>query len=158
MCLTPFTGPMRTRLLLLCVTAVIVVAALLAFILRPPTKRAEKPLTYFNAADEKLVRSVQNAVITSPSPDTIEASVGVMASLDTRFPEDQAHWQRMNIDDDITATGQLPPLKDAKTVMYWLRPVEDDYPHIVGVLWYPNGDSELFYGIIRPGRLNLENN
>jgi len=37
-----------------------------------------------------------------------------------------------------------------RSVVYWVRPINLRYPRIVGVYWGPNGNQELFFGIVYP--------
>jgi hypothetical protein len=110
------------------------------------------PVIYYNADDENLGKKVEKAARDQVRIEDAEAVVGRAASLDTRNADDRNRWQTLWIEDDPSAGGTLPDLREATDAMYWIRPVGFDYRKIVGLVWHPNGQIQAFYGTIHPGR------
>jgi hypothetical protein len=144
---------MRTRRLVLAVglCGTVLTAALVLILFLQSDRRGETVI-FFNSEDERLIKSVWRAELAQVSPNEAESVVGVKASLDTRTEEDANRWKTLNVEDDPSAGGILPDLQGAAHAMYWIRPTEAEYRRIVGLLWFPDGRVQVFFGQIHPGR------
>src|SRR5262249_37950351 len=100
--------------------------------------------------DEKLVKRVREAVDEKKPLETVEEFVNVKATIHTSRTRDRLILQRVASSRDPEEAGPIPLLRQAKAVVYWVRPLEAENPKIIGIVWDKKGQMELFYGIILP--------
>jgi hypothetical protein len=99
--------------------------------------------------DRTLIRSIANAAASCLDPALIESAVGEAAWINTRRAQDRFALNTANIGPD-DPTRPLPPLREARDVVYWGRPVRSRNPRIVGIAWDTQGRCELCFGVVYP--------
>jgi hypothetical protein len=101
-------------------------------------------------SDDQLVAQLRKAVATSVVPESIEATVGHKALINTStgFPLDGL--RRVNIAPDPEHPDETLALATARAVVYWARPTPGDDPHVVGVQVRQDGTASVFFGIVYP--------
>jgi hypothetical protein len=99
--------------------------------------------------DQMLIRSVANAAAQCLDPERVESAVGEAAWINTRRARDRSALNTADIGPDDPARP-LPPLREARDVVYWGRPVRSRNPRIVGIAWDAQGGCEIFFGVVYP--------
>jgi hypothetical protein len=101
-------------------------------------------------SDDQLVAQLRKAVATSVAPESLEATVGHKALINTStgFPLDGL--RRVNLVPDPEHPDETLALATARAVVYWARPVPGDDPHVVGVQVRKDGTASVFFGIVYP--------
>ncbi|HEX7836474.1 MAG TPA: hypothetical protein VF469_03375 [Kofleriaceae bacterium] len=112
----------------------------------PPVMNTSSEMT----PDEQLVAQLRKAVATAVPLDSVEASVGSKALINTTtgFPLDGL--RRVNLVPDPDHADETLALAAAKAVVYWARPVPGDNPHVVGLQVRNDGRMSVFFGIVYP--------
>jgi len=101
-------------------------------------------------SDDQLVAQLRKAVATSVIPETIEATVGRKALINTSTGYPLAGLRRVNMVPDPYHPGETLSLATARAVVYWARSVPGDDPHVVGVQVRTDGTASVFFGIVPP--------
>jgi hypothetical protein len=101
-------------------------------------------------SDDQLVAKLRKAVTAPVVPETLEATVGQKALINTTTGYPLAGLRRVNIIPDPEHPGETLSLASARAVVYWARPAPGDDPHIVGVQVRNDGTASVFFGIVTP--------
>src|SRR5689334_15646435 len=113
-----------------------------------PTKKEPIPMNQSSETtdDDQLVARVRKAAAAAVSPDSLEATVGRKALINTSagFPIDGL--RRVNLVPDPDHPSETMSLASARAVVYWARPVPGDNPHVVGVQLSVDGSASVFFG------------
>jgi hypothetical protein len=100
-------------------------------------------------ADDRLLQAIRSAVRDRLAPGAVEARIGRRAVINTQRPGDRAILENVDIVTD-DKRGDPVPVRRARDVAYWMRPVGGRNPRIAGILWHGDGSSELFVGAVLP--------
>jgi hypothetical protein len=102
--------------------------------------------------DKQLLTAVRAAVANNTKPAAIEKVVGLEAVINTTKQYHRLQLERkMDIarDADDEKNGKpLPDFKKAKEVVFWIRPVGDKCPGIVGIVWDERDEMTVFFGVL----------
>jgi hypothetical protein len=114
----------------------------------PAVKDAQAMTTTPN---DQLVSKVRAAVTAKVAFDTLEASVGEKALVNTLHGPPIENLRRLSIVRDPEHPDEHISLKTAKAIIYWDRHVAgSEDPYVVGVQQNPDGTTTMFFGIITP--------
>jgi hypothetical protein len=114
-----------------------------------PDKLNAEIQTTMEIQDARLVASVKRAVAQHVQPEAVEAVVGMSATINTIRQKDRLALQMADIGKDAMENQAVPPLNQAKEVVYWVRPLPSPNPRIVGIYWL-DGAMNLFFGVVYP--------
>ena len=110
----------------------------------------EPVMSNTQSADERLIASVRDAAAARIKPEAVESAVGMKATVNTSngFPFDGL--RRVDFQPDPEHPHETITLENAKVVVYWMRPIPVDDPHVVGLQFSQDGTSAVFFASIPP--------
>jgi hypothetical protein len=100
------------------------------------------------AQDKELVAKVRRAFLTAPRPTTVESVVGIRAAINTTRPFEQLRFFGGDFEDDKDENQKIPDLRKMRHVVYWVRPIKNKSPKIVGICWDRLGKPIFFFGLV----------
>jgi hypothetical protein len=110
----------------------------------------EADVAITESKDEQLLTAIERCVGHKASPDEIERNVGKSATINTLRKHHWSYLENANIEADPNMESDMPSLKAVQNVVYWIRPIDSEFPRLIGVAWMKDGSVQIFYGIVYP--------
>lgn len=113
------------------------------------------PPTTTSGGDEALIQAIRAAAIREADPDSISRLVNARPTLNTARPAHRARLEAIDFAPDPDRRDEGPPpsrWRQARDVVYWVRPGRWTTPRIVGVAWLGQGPPEVFFAEVLPPR------
>jgi hypothetical protein len=101
-------------------------------------------------SDDQLVAQLREVIRTSVAPESIEATLGRKALINTTTGFPLEGLRRVNLVPDPEHPDETLSLETARAVVYWARSTPGDNPHVVGVQVRRDGVASVFFGIVYP--------
>jgi hypothetical protein len=99
--------------------------------------------------DVVLERIVRQVVRQRIGISRAEEFVGKKATLNTsRNSDERDALHFFDIVGDIEKNEVIPDLENSSSVIFWVRPVDSDYPKIIGIVWDKKKPPQVFWGVI----------
>ena len=102
-----------------------------------------------SSVDHELIAAVRAAASSGVAPVAVESHVPAKALINTVRPgdRDKSLFGQMELDPD--QSSEVSNL-DSKDLAYWRRPGRWVDPHVVGIVWLPDGSEKVFFAILYP--------